>query len=155
MTAIKLMETRLQERNVEVKIQDNLPVVFGDAQRWSEVFQNLFDNAVKFMGEQAQPLIEIGTAGEESGLPVCYVRDNGIGIAPRYDERIFGLFNKLNPGAEGTGVGLAIVKRIIEVQEADRWRAKRAKEPHSILLLEKGRRVFEHYVGEEPLKRVC
>jgi signal transduction histidine kinase len=48
-------------------------------------------------------------------MPVFYVRDNGIGIAPEHHDRIFGLFNKLNPRAEGTGVGLAIVKRIIEV----------------------------------------
>ncbi|HET9910282.1 MAG TPA: ATP-binding protein, partial [Anaerolineales bacterium] len=76
---------------------------------------------VKFMGEQPEPIIEIGTQGEENGMPVCYVRDNGIGISPRYHERIFGLFNKLNPGAEGTGVGLAIVKRIIEVHGGRIW----------------------------------
>ncbi len=119
--AAKLMENRLQERNIEIKIQENLPVVFGDAERWSEVIQNLLDNAVKFMGEQTKPVIEIGTAGEENGLPVCYVRDNGIGISPKYHERIFGLFNKLNPNVEGTGVGLAIVKRIVEVHGGRIW----------------------------------
>lgn len=118
---IKLMEGRLQERNVEVKIQDSLPVLFGDCQRLLEVIQNLLDNAVKFMGEQTKPVIEIGTKGEENGMPVLYVRDNGMGIAPEHHERIFGLFNKLNPSAEGTGAGLSIVKRIIEMHGGRIW----------------------------------
>ncbi|MBN2116878.1 MAG: PAS domain S-box protein [Anaerolineales bacterium] len=118
---IKMMEARLRERNVEVKIQEDLPIVFGDSQRLLEVIQNLLDNAVKFMGEQTRPVIEIGTQGEENGRPILYVRDNGIGIAPEHHERIFGLFNKLDPGAEGTGVGLAIVKRIVEVHGGRIW----------------------------------
>jgi PAS domain S-box-containing protein len=113
--AVKLMEGRLRERNVEVKIQEDLPVLLGDAQRLSEVIQNLLDNAVKFMGGQTRPVIEIGTRGEENGMPVIYVRDNGMGIAPEHHDRIFGLFNKLDPRAEGTGIGLTIVKRIIEI----------------------------------------
>ncbi len=119
--ALQLMEGRLRERNVEVKVQEDLPVVFGDAQRLLEVIQNLLDNAVKFMGAQAQPVVEIGTQGEENGMPVFYIRDNGIGIAPEHHERIFGLFNKLDPNAEGTGVGLAIVKRIVEVHGGRIW----------------------------------
>jgi signal transduction histidine kinase len=118
---IKLMEERLRERNVEVKIQDDLPVVCGDSQRLFEVVQNLLDNAVKFMGQQLRPVIEIGTRGEENGMPIFYVRDNGIGIAPEQHDRIFGLFNKLDPRAEGTGVGLAIVKRILEVHGGRIW----------------------------------
>jgi PAS domain S-box-containing protein len=118
---IKLMEERLRERNVEIKIQDDLPVVRGDSQRLLEVVQNLLDNAVKFMGEQTSPVIEIGTQGEENGMPVFYIRDNGIGIAPEHHDRIFGLFNKLDPRAEGTGVGLAIVKRILEVHGGTIW----------------------------------
>jgi PAS domain S-box-containing protein len=118
---LQLMGGRLRERNVEVKVQDDLPAVFGDAQRLLEVIQNLLDNAVKFMGEQAKPVVEIGTQGEENGMPVFYIRDNGIGIAPEHHERIFGLFNKLDPNAEGTGVGLAIVKRIVEVHGGRIW----------------------------------
>jgi signal transduction histidine kinase len=119
--AVKLMEGRLRERNAEVKIQDDLPVVFGDSQRLLEVIQNLLDNAVKFSSEQSKPVIEIGCRGEENGVPILYIRDNGIGIAPEHHERIFGLFNKLNPSAEGTGVGLAIVKRIVEVHGGRIW----------------------------------
>lgn len=118
---IKLLEERLREKNIEVKVQDDLPIVCGDSQRLLEVMQNLLDNAVKFMGEQAIPVIEIGTQGEENGMPIFYVKDNGMGIAPEHHDRIFGLFNKLDPKAEGTGVGLAIVKRIVEVHGGRIW----------------------------------
>jgi signal transduction histidine kinase len=117
----KLLEERLRQRNIEVKIQEDLPVVRGDSQRLLEVVQNLLDNAIKFMGEQTSPIIEIGTQGEENDMPIFYIRDNGIGIAPEHHDRIFGLFNKLDPRAEGTGVGLAIVKRIVEVHGGRIW----------------------------------
>jgi signal transduction histidine kinase len=90
-----------------------------------EALQNLLDNAAKFMGAQKEPRIEIGwegqDAGAERGKSVFYVRDNGMGIAPEHFERVFGLFNKLDPKTEGTGIGLALVKRIIEVNGGRIW----------------------------------
>jgi len=83
--------------------------------------QNLIDNAAKYMGGQKEPRIEIGQRGEQDGKPVFFVRDNGMGIAPEHHERIFGLFNKLDARSEGTGVGLALVKRIIEVHGGRIW----------------------------------
>jgi len=83
--------------------------------------QNLLDNAVKFMGDQPKPCIEIGRRAAETGLPVYYVRDNGIGIERRYHHKVFGLFDKLEVNSEGTGVGLALVKRIIEVHGGHVW----------------------------------
>jgi signal transduction histidine kinase len=85
------------------------------------VLQNLIDNAVKFMDTQAEPRIEIGQNGDEDGRPVLFVQDNGIGIAPEFHERIFGLFNKLDPRSDGTGVGLALVKRIVEIHGGRIW----------------------------------
>jgi signal transduction histidine kinase len=73
------------------------------------------------MGSQPNPRIEIGHQGEEDGKPVFFVRDNGMGIAPEYHERVFGLFNKLDATSEGTGIGLALVKRIIEVHGGRIW----------------------------------
>jgi PAS domain S-box-containing protein len=119
--AFSLVQGRITERGITVHIDENLPLVFGDRPRLIEVLQNLIDNAAKFMGSQPQPRIEIGCAGEEDGKPVFYVRDNGIGIAPEHHERIFGLFNKLEAGGEGTGIGLALVKRIIEIHGGRIW----------------------------------
>jgi signal transduction histidine kinase len=83
--------------------------------------QNLIDNAAKFMGDQISPRIEIGQQGYKDGMPLFYVRDNGIGIPPEFMENIFGLFNKLDARTEGTGVGLALVKRIIEFHQGKIW----------------------------------
>jgi len=85
------------------------------------VFQNLIDNAAKFMGNQAEPRIEIGSQGEFNGDPVFFVRDNGMGISPQFKDRIFGLFDKLNAQSEGTGVGLALIKRIVEHHRGKIW----------------------------------
>ena len=80
------------------------------------------DNSAKFMGDQPSPQIEIGQDGRaEDGYATFFVRDNGIGIAPEFHERIFGLFNRLNPKIEGTGIGLALVKRIVEFHGGRVW----------------------------------
>jgi len=115
------VEGILNEKNVQVQIAQDLPDVHGDRQRLLEVFQNLIENAAKYMGDQTDPFIEIGHNGEENGKPIFFVKDNGMGIASEYHERIFGLFNKLDPKSDGTGIGLAIVKRIIEVHGGRIW----------------------------------
>ncbi|HKY54131.1 MAG TPA: ATP-binding protein, partial [Anaerolineales bacterium] len=120
-SAKELVHGQIEAGGITVNLQPNLPTVFGDRQRLTEVLQNLLDNASKFMGDQPNPRIEIGQKGKEDGKAVFYVRDNGIGIEPDYHEHIFGLFNKLNSNAEGTGVGLALVKRIIEVHGGRIW----------------------------------
>ncbi len=119
--AIELVHGQIQSRGIQISIQENLPAVYGDKQRLVEVLQNLIDNAAKFMGDQSVPRIEIGLNGYERGLPVFYVRDNGIGIDPAHHDRIFGLFNKLDAASEGTGIGLALVKRIIEIHGGRIW----------------------------------
>ena len=118
--ALKSVEGRLQARQVQVKVEADLPSVFVDRTRLIEVIQNLVDNAAKFMDGQENPTIEIGVQ-TNSGKPVFFVRDNGIGIAHEHFERIFGLFNKLDVNSEGTGIGLALVKRIIEVHGGRIW----------------------------------
>lgn len=112
----------LEARNVRVEIQKELPVIYGDRTRLLEVMQNLISNAIKFMGDQAVPRIEIGTTESQlDGKPVFFVRDNGIGIEAQYHERIFGLFNRLDPSVDGTGIGLSLVRRIIEVHNGKIW----------------------------------
>ena len=119
--AIELVQGRIMERGVAVHIDPNLPAVIGDKPRLLEVLQNLVDNAAKFMGDQKTPRVEIGVSGEEDGKPIFYVRDNGIGISPEHFERVFGLFNKLDAKSEGTGIGLALVRRIVEVHGGRIW----------------------------------
>jgi PAS domain S-box-containing protein len=123
--AIELVRGRIAARRVQVETAHDLPVVYGDRMRLVQVVQNLVDNAVKFMGDQAQPYVEIGqrdasnTDGDDG--PVLFVRDNGMGIELEHQDRVFGLFDRLNAQTEGSGIGLALVKRIIEVHGGRIW----------------------------------
>ena len=118
--ALDMVAGRIAARGVEVVVSTAPVIVRGDRRRLVELWQNLLDNAVKFMGEQPQPRIEIGTeaAGPETAF---FVRDNGIGIDARHVSKLFGLFEKLDPSTEGVGVGLALVKRIVEVHGGRVW----------------------------------
>lgn len=119
--AIQLVSGRLEENKVKVELLPFAETVYGDRRRLIEVFQNLLDNAAKFTKARSAPLVEIGYDGDMGGMPVFHVRDNGVGIASEHYERIFGLFNKLDVNIDGTGVGLAIVKRIVELHGGKIW----------------------------------
>jgi signal transduction histidine kinase len=118
--AASLSAGRIAERKAEVVVAADMPTVRADRTRLREVFQNLIDNAVKYMGDQPDPRVQIGVRRDGSE-EVCYVRDNGIGMDPRYTEQVFGLFEKLDSQAEGSGVGLAIVKRVVELHGGRVW----------------------------------
>lgn len=111
--AISLVSREIEEQGVRVEVEPELPMVQAEPQRLTEVFQNLVANAAKFMGDQPEPVIEIGARVQDAWVH-CFVSDNGIGIEPEYHERIFQLFERLDTSTEGTGVGLSIVKQIIE-----------------------------------------
>lgn len=153
---------------VTVKIADVDITLLGDRARLLEIWQNLVENACKYMGGHAEPRVEIGVergAPDKSdanvehrtmkseaqvGRPVpwppheqaheedhgshspqstvhaphstiFYVRDNGMGIDPRYHDKVFNLFEKLSPSSEGSGLGLALVKRIVEMYQGRIW----------------------------------
>ena len=118
--ALDLVAGRIAERGVTVIVTKEPIQLFGDRLRLAEVFQNLVENAVKFMGGQRAPCVEIGVE-QVGGETALFVRDNGIGIDPQYQMKLFGLFEKLDPRTEGTGVGLAVVKRIMEVHGGRIW----------------------------------
>jgi len=130
--AVSMVGGRLAQRGVVVDIAPDLPMVYGDRPRLRQVLENLVDNAVKYLGDQPHPRVEIG-ARRDGGEIVFYVRDNGMGIDPCYHQKIFGLFEKLNPKSEGTGVGLAIVKRIVEVHGGRIWVESQGEEKGSTL----------------------
>jgi len=111
-----VVDARFGSRRVAVNIATELPPLYGDQTRLREVFENLIDNAIKYMGQQSDPIVEIGMRDQ-----TFYVKDNGMGVEERYHSKIFGLFEKLNPTIEGTGIGLALVKRIIETHGGIIW----------------------------------
>jgi PAS domain S-box-containing protein len=118
--AVALARGRLDRAAVVVELARDLPTVWGDRTRLVEAMQNLLDNAAKFMGGQPRPRVEVG-ARREDERTVLFVRDNGIGIDPRHHLKVFGLFEKLDPQGEGTGIGLAVVKRIVETHGGTVW----------------------------------
>lgn len=117
---VDLLETPLNNRAITVSIQPHIPEVIGDKLRLYQLLQNLLENAIKFMGDHPHPKIEIGF---RQGLDetVFFVQDNGLGIDPRYHQKIFNLFERLNDHIHGTGVGLAWVKRIVELHRGKIW----------------------------------
>ena len=111
--ALAMLASQLE--GLKVKVQRELPVIHCDRGRISQVFENLIGNSIKYMGKTESPLIEIGC--EPRGeFQEFYVRDNGIGIDPKYHQKIFQIFQRLNDveDVEGTGIGLAMVKKIVE-----------------------------------------
>ncbi|MBI5592770.1 MAG: PAS domain S-box protein [Deltaproteobacteria bacterium] len=118
--ALDLVAGQIVQKGVNVVVTTEPVFVTGDLPRLVEVFQNLVDNAVKFMGEQPSPRVDIGVTTAD-GERVLFVRDNGIGIDPRHQHKLFGLFEKLTPGSNGCGMGLALVKRIVEIHGGRIW----------------------------------
>lgn len=118
--SLKATDGLLKAKQVQVEVDSVFPIVHADRDRIIQVMQNLIVNAAKFMGEQSYPRIKI-LAEEVDNEHIFSISDNGIGIAPEHQEQIFELFNKLNPDTDGTGIGLGLVKRIIEVHNGRIW----------------------------------
>jgi signal transduction histidine kinase len=118
---VEQCDSRMRAGGLAIEVRAPLPEVMFDHTALCKVFLNLIGNAMKFMGEQPHPKIEIG--GYEDGEYVeYYVKDNGIGIAPQYHDQVFKLFQRLNEtSVEGTGIGLASIKKIIETNGGRIW----------------------------------
>jgi signal transduction histidine kinase len=113
------LDSSIRESGTKIT-HDPLPEVSGDFVQLGQVFQNLIGNSIKYRGE-ATPSIHI-SAEEKDDQWLFSFKDNGLGIDPRYHEQIFGIFKRLH-GREypGTGIGLALVKRIVERQGGRIW----------------------------------
>jgi PAS domain S-box-containing protein len=101
---------------------DDMPVMHADPTQFTQLFQNLVSNALKFRGNDRTARIHIGVDQQGAGQ-IVYVRDNGIGIEPQYYERIFGVFQRLHGRNKypGNGIGLAICRKIVERHGGRMW----------------------------------
>jgi signal transduction histidine kinase len=111
------LQYALDAKKADLRV-DKLPTVMCDATAMTEVFHNLISNAIKY-NDKPHPVIEIGCAERANAQTgqaeyVVHVRDNGMGIKAEYFEKIFQLFQRLERDDEGTGIGLTIVKRVVE-----------------------------------------
>ncbi|MBC6698696.1 ATP-binding protein [Hymenobacter puniceus] len=132
-SVIDLLYPRIAETNTVVHLLDDLPIVRADRVRLGELFNNLITNAMRYNLAE-QKFVEIGLApdtargpqgtGNPADYHVFYVRDNGIGIAPKHHENIFRIFKRLHAQDKfegGTGAGLAIAKKMVEKHEGELW----------------------------------
>ncbi len=112
----------IRNKGIEVKISGNFPICFCEPERIFQVFMNLLSNSIKFMQDAENPTVEIGyiATPEEHEF---FVKDNGIGIEKEYHDKIFVIFQRLQDvrDVEGTGVGLTIVKKIVETYGGRVW----------------------------------
>lgn len=123
---LEQLERPLAESGTTVEVAVDLPTVRGDPSRLQEALAQLIVNALCYRGDEPKPRIEIGIRqpepGAGEGFAVFYVRDNGIGVAPEYHERVFQLFERLAPEESGsTGTGLTLVQRIVEIHGGRVW----------------------------------
>ncbi len=109
------------QNKVEFRM-DDVPQAYADSTSMKQVWQNLISNAIKYSQQKEKPVISIGSYSEDNKT-VYYIKDNGAGFDMEYAGKLFGVFHRLHSDAEfeGTGVGLAIVKRIIDKHGGKIW----------------------------------
>jgi signal transduction histidine kinase len=112
-------EFQIKEAGVTLEISE-LPPCEGDIMQINQVFSNLLDNALKYLAPARPGIIRISGYKEKEQSVYC-VEDNGIGIAPEHQEKIFEIFHQLNPATDGQGLGLTIVSRILDRHNGRVW----------------------------------
>ncbi|HEA23413.1 MAG TPA: sensor histidine kinase [Pricia antarctica] len=112
-TVKNLTKAKLDMSNIEVDISENLPNIYGDKKRIIQVFGNLLDNAIKYMGNQTDPIISV-TCEEGSETNTFLIRDNGSGMDKNAIEKLFTPFKRFHSGVKGTGLGLYMIKKIVD-----------------------------------------
>jgi PAS domain S-box-containing protein len=115
----KLKTVMVTSENITINILSKLPKVKGDATKFQQLFQNLIGNAIKF-NREIKGIVEIDYI-EKKSFHQFSVKDNGIGIAKKYHKQIFKIFESLNKSKDSSGIGLSIVKKIIDLYEGDIW----------------------------------
>lgn len=115
----EVKQTLLIPNTITLNIQDNLPHLYGNAWRFKQIFQNLIQNAIKY-SDKNEGIIEVGCV-EKTDTFEFYVKDNGIGIKSNYFDKIFKVFTKLENTSSSSGIGLSIVKKIVNYYGGAIW----------------------------------
>jgi PAS domain S-box-containing protein len=105
--------------HIKINVKNKLPVVFGERTKFQQLFQNLIGNAIKFNNKK-NGLIEIDVSEKKSFYQFS-IKDNGVGIEKKYHDKIFKIFHSLNDHKDSTGIGLSIVKKIIDLYNGNIW----------------------------------
>ncbi len=118
------LSIRLTEKRVKVSLEGDFPKLYLVSRYVERIFTNLIDNAIKYMGDQPNPLLTIGVQ-DKGDHYLFFVRDNGIGIPKEFHERVFAIFQRVKTSdtekVEGSGLGLAFVKKIVELNGGAVW----------------------------------
>jgi signal transduction histidine kinase len=119
-------QPRLKESNISINVEKRLPYIYIVKKRFTQVFENLIDNAIKYMGnEKEKKEINIGLKDKKGDNVTVFVQDTGIGIKKEYFPKLFQLFSRipshLDEEVSGSGIGLANVKKIIETHGGSIW----------------------------------
>jgi PAS domain S-box-containing protein len=117
---IEVLAGSIREQKLDIRLPDSDLMLFGEHQRFCQIWQNLIENALKYRRDDSIPCIELGLR-QNSGETVFFVKDNGIGIDPQYQKKIFGIFDKLDPKSPGAGLGLSMVQRVVEKYSGRIW----------------------------------
>ena len=118
--AVGNLQGAVSESGAQVEIEENEFDIHADRERVMEIFQNLIENAIKFSSPLGKPHVVI-SAEPVGDMLRCRVCDNGPGIDPQYHDKVFELFDRLDNSVPGTGIGLALVKRIVEIHGGAIW----------------------------------
>jgi signal transduction histidine kinase len=105
---------------IDVVVKHEDIQLIGDSLQLGQIWQNLVENAIKYRGNHPEPRIDIGVDFSSNG-PVFFVRDNGMGVDPQHAQRIFNLFSQLDTYSDGIGLGLTLVKKVVESYQGKIW----------------------------------
>ena len=121
-TAIETLSSQIKETNARIDLPEQIPVIQGDVTLTTHIFINLLDNAIKYHKPDEPPVIHVSFETEDPYV-VVFVADNGIGIEPEYQEKIFNIFQRLHSQADypGTGIGLSAVKKAVQIMGGRVW----------------------------------
>jgi PAS domain S-box-containing protein len=105
--------------HITILVRNKLPIVFGEKTKLQQLFQNLIGNAIKF-NDKEKGLIEVDVSDETSYYQFS-IKDNGLGIDKKYHDKVFKMFHSLNNSKDSSGIGLSIVKKIVDLYQGEVW----------------------------------